>query len=67
MPVIRGACLRKNQDLWWLETINIKVGIIKVINEAAQTITVKTNEGDRIINPKDMLIFSSPTNKITPG
>jgi len=59
--------LRKNQDLWWLETINIKVGIIKVINEAAQTITVKTNEGDRIINPKDMLIFSSPTNKITPG
>ena len=59
--------MRKNQDLWWLETINIKVGIIKVINEAAQTITVKTNEGDRIINPKDMLIFSSPTNKITPG
>jgi len=67
MPIIRGACLRKNQDIWWLETINIKVGVIKIINEAKQTITVKTNEGDRIINPKDMLIFSSPTNKITPG
>lgn len=67
MPVIRGACIRKGQDIWWVEGVNVKVGIAKIISEADQTIVVETNEGDRIINPKDMLIFASPTDKSTPG
>lgn len=63
MPIIRGACIRKGQDIWWIEGVNIKVGIAKIINEAEQTIKIETNEGDKVINPKDMLIFTSPTQK----
>jgi len=65
VPVIRGACIRKGQDIWWIEGVNIKVGVAKIISEAEQTIKVETNEGDRIINPKDFLIFASNTKKGT--
>lgn len=63
MPIIRGECIRVGQDIWWVEGVNVKVGIAKIIKEAEQTILVETNEGDRIINPKDVLIFASPTEK----
>lgn len=59
MAVIRGACIRKGQDIWWLETINVKVGIVKLVNEAEQTVTVETSEGDRILNPRDSLLFAA--------
>ena len=63
MPVIRGTCVRKGQDVWWVENINVKVGVAKIISEAEQTITVETNEGDRVLRPRDSLVFASPVKK----
>lgn len=57
--------MKTGQEIWWIETINVKVGIVKLINEIEQTVTVETSEGERVMSPKDSLVFASITKKGT--
>lgn len=52
-----SPCMRVGGELWWIENVNVHVGIVEKIEEGLNQVTVHTAKGSVVLRADENLIM----------